>query len=286
MPSIFTIFFGGIIAISTRLTDYMNRVLFSIKGLAVLLAISLLLTHVHPSYYTQVPLHQSMYMPLLLPVFLTAFGFHTAIPSMINYCNSDEKVIKRMVFITATVSFIIYVLWLLTVFGSVPYHGNHGLRYLNHVGGGINELMGLLFYATRLHSVLAALNIFAHLALLTSFLGVCIGLFDFIRDALSIKNNVKGRLITFCITFIPPWIFAVYYPQGFLFALSVAGLLVAILELILPALMRRSLAKIYKQQGKYTLSRWQRLWLWGVFSFGVAIVVIEVLMQFHVLPHF
>jgi tyrosine-specific transport protein len=58
-----------------------------------------------------------------------------------------------------------------------------------------------------------AVHLFADLALATSFLGVSLGLFDYLADLFQRKNSVGGRLQSGMITFLPPLAFALFYPR-------------------------------------------------------------------------
>ncbi len=58
-------------------------------------------------------------------------------------------------------------------------------------------------------------HLFADLALATSFLGVSLGLFDYLADMFQRKNSVGGRLQSGIITFLPPLAFALFYPPRF-----------------------------------------------------------------------
>ncbi len=82
-----------------------------------------------------------------------------------------------------------------------------------------------------------AVHLFADLALATSFLGVSLGLFDYLADMFQRKNSVGGRLQSGIITFLPPLAFALFYPRGFVMALGYAGVALAVLALIMPALL-------------------------------------------------
>ncbi|MCV5245702.1 tyrosine transporter TyrP, partial [Escherichia coli] len=75
------------------------------------------------------------------------------------------------------------------------------------------------------------------LALATSFLGVSLGLFDYLADMFQRKNSVGGRLQSGIITFLPPLAFALFSPRGFVMALGYAGVALAVLALIMPALL-------------------------------------------------
>src|SRR5699024_5174154 len=82
-----------------------------------------------------------------------------------------------------------------------------------------------------------AVRVFAGLALATSFLGVSLGLFDFLAQVFRHGGHLRGRLRTGVITFLPPLTFALYFPQGFVFALGFAAVALAVLSLLLLALL-------------------------------------------------
>ena len=66
-----------------------------------------------------------------------------------------------------------------------------------------------------------AVKIFSTLALVTSFLGVALGLLECIEDLLKQSFNIHaGRISLGLMTFIPPVLFSLFYPEG-LFSLWV-----------------------------------------------------------------
>jgi tyrosine-specific transport protein len=64
---------------------------------------------------------------------------------------------------------------------------------------------------------------FAFFAITTSFLGVALGLMDFLADGLRLNKRGLKRLLLASITFLPPLVMAITYPSGFLKALGYAG---------------------------------------------------------------
>ncbi|WP_438884798.1 aromatic amino acid transport family protein, partial [Bacillus cereus group sp. Bce018] len=77
------------------------------------------------------------------------------------------------------------------------------------------------------------IGIFADLALLTSFLGVSLGLFEFMGDTLRKKGAGVNRFVASVATFTPPLLFALFYPQGFIMALGYAAIALAVLAIFL-----------------------------------------------------
>ena len=73
--------------------------------------------------------------------------------------------------------------------------------------------------------------------MITAFLGVSIGLFDFLADGFKIKKTgLQGKSIL-ALTFLPPLAIVLFNPGIYLHALSYAGICCVILLLLLPAIM-------------------------------------------------
>ena len=82
--------------------------------------------------------------------------------------------------------------------------------------------------------IASAVQLFSALALVTSFLGVALGLFDCTEDMLRKGLHINaGRLLLGAITFLPPVLFAYFYPD-FIAALSYAGQMFAFFAVVLP----------------------------------------------------
>lgn len=113
-----------------------------------------------------------------------------------------------------------YIFWQLATLGSIDSTTFMGLL-ANHAG--LNGLLQALREMVASPHVELAVHLFADLALATSFLGVALGLFDYLADLFQRSNTVGGRLQTGAITFLPPLAFALFYPRGFVMALGYAG---------------------------------------------------------------
>ena len=74
------------------------------------------------------------------------------------------------------------------------------------------------------------------MAVVSSFLGVTLGLFDFIADKFNFMDNPYGRFKTAAITFSPPAIGGLFFPNGFIYAIGLAGMFACIFGSIVPAL--------------------------------------------------
>jgi len=79
---------------------------------------------------------------------------------------------------------------------------------------------------------------FAFFAITTSFLGVTLGLFDFLADSLKIPKKGVRKLFLAFLTFIPPSLISLINPTAFITALVFAGGIgCALLLGLLPTIM-------------------------------------------------
>lgn len=73
--------------------------------------------------------------------------------------------------------------------------------------------------------------------MLTAFLGVSLGLFDFLADGLKLEKSGNQGKYTLALTFLPPLAVVLLNPGIYLHALSYAGICCVILLLLLPSIM-------------------------------------------------
>ena len=78
---------------------------------------------------------------------------------------------------------------------------------------------------------------FTTLCIVTSFLGVSLSLTDFLADGLKVNKRGKDGMLVYSLTFIPPLLIVLFYPNAFIMGLSYAGMIVILLLILLPALM-------------------------------------------------
>ncbi|CBG88713.1 tyrosine transporter TyrP [Citrobacter rodentium] len=230
---LFTLVAGGVVCAGTSLVDLCNRFLFSAKIIFLVLMLTLLMPHIHRVNLLTLPLEQGLALSAI-PVIFTSFGFHGSVPSIVSYMGGNIRKL-RWVFITGSaIPLIAYIFWQLATLGSIASPVFTGLL-AEHAG--LNGLLQALREVVASAHVELAVHLFADLALATSFLGVALGLFDYLADLFQRRNTPTGRLQTGAITFLPPLAFALFYPRGFVMALGYAGVALAVLALIIPSLL-------------------------------------------------
>jgi|SRR5690554_6038570 len=125
----------------------------------------------------------------------------------------------------------------------------------------------------------ASIFLFADLALATSFLGVSLGLFDFLAEKFQRPDNKRGRTQSGLLTFLPPLVFALFYPQGFLMALGYAAIALVVIAIILPVLMVRKVRAEKPGAGYQTIGG--KIALNLALAMGAVIIAAQLMVAFN-----
>lgn len=224
--------FGYFVYEGTRSVDYLNRILMVGLAIAYVLLVIFLTPHVQLNTLTHV---DTKYLLISVAIVATSFGYHIIIPSLTVYMEGSIPHLKKAIWIGSLIPLVVYVIWELLTLGIVPLSGS------NSITEGYNQGMnGAHLLSEALHNSTIALvaRFFSFFAIVTSFLGVSLSLFDCLGDSLKIEKTQSGRIFIFALTFIPPLVFALYDPRAFLTALEYAGAFGVVTLLgLLPALM-------------------------------------------------
>lgn len=236
LPPFFEIFpllvlFAPFIYFGLSAVDHVNRVLMVGMGISYVLIICWLFPHIAPERLLYVDFDFSL---LSFSVVVTSFGYHVIIPTLVVYLERDVASIKKCLFYGSFIPLVLYFLWELTILGTVDVHGEFGFAQAFAQEIPLAKLLRLQVGSEWI-SVLA--RFFSVFAIVTSFLGVAQGLFDFLKDGLHAKASHQKRLLAFILTFLPPVLFIVLLERGFIALLDYAGALVSIILGIIPILI-------------------------------------------------
>ena len=275
---IFTILLGAFVVIGTKGVDGITRLLFSGKILVFILVLAMMLPKIAPANLMEMPLDYALILSAG-PVFFTSYGFHVVMGSINNYLDGDVKRFRMAIIIGTAIPLSAYLLWQLATHGIFSQNEFIAILKENPSITGLINATKTLTGSDMLSSILP---VFYSLALITSFLGVALGLFEGLNDLFKRTKIPANRLSLTATTFIPPLIFALFYPNGFIAALGYAGLLCAFYCLILPI----GLAWRTRQQYKDLPYRVAggNLMLVLALIVGLLIIAILFLMESGVLP--
>ena len=218
------------------------------------------------------------YVLAFLPVCLTSFGYHHSVTSMRAYYGEEKKAARAILYGTL-LAMGIYLLWTLSIFGNLP---RGELAPIAAADDSVNVLTARLGDILHSRYLKTAIDAFALGAVVSSFIGVGLGVFDYLADSFHFGNDRAGRSKTWLATFLPPLVLSLAFPTGFLIAIGYAGAVATIWTCMVPA------ALVWKTRARhgtagYTVPGGQAL-LAAVFLYGVLVALFHFLNMLHKLP--
>lgn len=246
---LFIVAFGLIIDLGARAVGLINSLLVGGIIVAYFLLIGAGLDDIQPAHLLQSNWGETL---KTLPLLLAVFSFQCVVPSITIYLKKSAKHIKIAIIGGMGLAFIVYALWQLLVLGSVPLEGEVSLRAAFAEGAAATQYYQL---AVKSPWVAMTASFFAFFAIATSFLGIGLGLFDFLSDGLKIPKKGWGKITLALLIAVPTLILATTVERIFLLALDTSGGFGdTILNGILPALMVWAGRYHQKRTGSFTVA--------------------------------
>lgn len=228
----FVVVFAIIVTVGTGAVDGMTRLLFIGKLVAFALVLFTMLPKVTLENLGAMPLHHFLIISAS-PVFFTSFGFHVVIPSINKYLDGDVRRLRIAIIAGTAIPLVAYILWQMATHGVFAQ-----MQFVEIIRSNptLNGLVDATYQATGSSFISGAVRTFSALALITSFLGVSLALFDCLDDLLKRVNVKANRFVLGFLTFAPVLAFALFY-RDFLAVLSYAGQMFTFYGLVLPVAM-------------------------------------------------
>ena len=216
-PIIFLLLFAPCIVISTALAGRINLILMVGLILSYICFVALGVRYINPQLLISANWMQA---PKALPIAFTSFAYQGIIPTLANYLQYDVNKGRKAILIGSFIPLIAYIIWQTLIMGIVPIAGTNGLE--EALQKDLNAIQAIKYFINNTNTY-AIGQAFAFFALITSFLGVTLGLRDFLADGLNIKQTMYGKICLISLIFIPPLLVAIIYPHIFLTMLDYAG---------------------------------------------------------------
>ena len=265
---LFTIIGGSIVCVGTHSVDLINRLLFTAKIIFLVIMLGVMMPHVESINLTTMPVQQGLILSAI-PVIFTSFGFHGSVPSLVSYMNGDTRKLRMIFICGSAIPLVAYIFWQIATLGSIPADTFLGILAQQ---SGLDGLLSALRDVVATPQVNIAVSLFMDLALATSFLGVALGLFDYLADLFKRKNSLSGRVQTGLLTFIPPLLSALFF-SSFVQALTYAAVALSLLALIIPSLLVMQVRK--KEKGGSYRAKGGNIALLAVLFCGFAVILIQ-----------
>ncbi|MBC7355780.1 MAG: Aromatic amino acid permease [Desulfomicrobiaceae bacterium] len=235
IPMLF--FFGVAAGLSAFGMDILRRgnTIIMILMWATFLALVLMTgQHVNPQRLAAI---KWRFLPITLPILVTAFHFHNIIPSICRTMHFDFPAIAKTMALGTGIGLVMNILWSLVVIGALPLAGSGAgtieYAFLHNLPATVPlaDIVQNPFFTS------CALT-FALLAITAAFMANGTALSSFIGDLTASHLGSTRRGLVFALTFLPPLAIAILYPAIFLSALDlVGGVGICLIFGILPGLL-------------------------------------------------
>ncbi|WP_320174496.1 aromatic amino acid transport family protein [Maridesulfovibrio sp.] len=163
------------------------------------------------------------YIPAGLPVLLMAFHFHNIIPSICRSLGHDRTKIRTAIIGGTTIGLVMNLAWLLVVLGAVPLSNPETHIDLITAFGKNDPATIPLGQLLQTPAFTYAALIFAVAAISTSFIANGTALMSFMRDLSSNNFGIDNKIVIWSLSFIPPLLVGLLYPDIFLIAINLVG---------------------------------------------------------------
>lgn len=217
----FTLIAGAVVASGTGVIDKLNRALFFVMLASLFATMAFLAPSMTQANLMQVTSHNHVDLIKTSAILFTSFGFMVVIPTLVSYNHeATDKQLRNMVIVGSLIPLVCYLCWLFAVVGNLS---EEQFRSFHNV----SDLMAA--FEAQSPWVGTVLSIFTGLALLTSFFGVAMSLFNQNRDMFN-----QNTAVTYCISFILPLAGSLLAADKFLQVLNYAGIILVFLAVFVP----------------------------------------------------
>ncbi|MEC7308909.1 amino acid permease [Vibrio gigantis] len=261
--TIFSLLMGVIVVSGKSYIDKLNRGLFIMMVVMLFIVIASLFSNIRLDYLTQTSNYTANDVVQYSAVIFTSFASMVVIPSLVIYNReATQKQIRNMILLGSVIPLVCYLTWLFAIIGNL---GTDAISQFHN----ISELISAFSGQSAWLKVVIAL--FSALALVTSFLGVSMALYDQNKDA--VTNN---KALAYALTFILPLVLAELFASQFVSMLDYAGMVLVFLAIWGPLAMvvkvRRPDFPHLQTEGSYTAAGGDTA-LMATFGFGALIFI-------------
>ncbi|MEZ8021989.1 amino acid permease [Vibrio sp. 1F255] len=222
--TVFTLLAGAVVASGTGVIDKLNRALFFVMLASLFATMAFLAPSMTQENLMQVTSHDHVDLIKTSAILFTSFGFMVVIPTLVSYNHeATDKQLRNIVIIGSLIPLVCYLCWLFAVVGNLS---EEQFRSFENV----SDLMAA--FEAQSPWVGNVLSTFTGLALLTSFFGVAMALFNQNKDMFN-----QNTAVTYCISFILPLAGSLLAADKFLQVLNYAGIILVFLAVFVPLVM-------------------------------------------------
>lgn len=210
---------------------------------------------------------------MLIPVIFTSFGFQGSIHSMTKFCQNDRRAVKSACLWGSIIPACVYIIWTIAILLVVS---NNDQQFFQRMVDGqatdVGELVAVLSNAASARGIRMMVWVVSVLAMLTSVLGVGISLLDVFQQEW--KNAPRWVIASFIV--LVPAAVSMLVPNAFLMILNFAGVILALIAIIVPVVISCKMRKLNKLKRIELLLR-NKWAIFGISMCGLGIVVLSLI---------
>ncbi|MEG2140531.1 MAG: aromatic amino acid transport family protein, partial [Bilophila sp.] len=238
---VFAVVLTGCVWLSTWIVDRLSLIMMGGMVISYILSMTGLLSEVKAGVLLDLQDMgmlggYSLFIWGALSTYLTSLCFHASVPSLVKYFGKQPTSINKCLLRGTLIALLCYLTWIVVIDSTITRQEFQGVIA---AGGNVGDLISAAGSNINSGFILRMLEAFSSLAIATSFLGAGLGLFDYISDLFGFDDSRTGRTKTALVTFFPPIVGGLVWPDGFRSAIAWAGLAATIWSVIVPALMLR-----------------------------------------------
>ncbi|PMM40042.1 tyrosine transporter [Vibrio lentus] len=259
----FTLLAGAVVASGTGVIDKLNRALFFVMLASLFATMVFLAPSMTQENLMQVTSHDHVDLIKTSAILFTSFGFMVVIPTLVSYNHeATDKQLRNMVIVGSLIPLVCYLCWLFAVVGNLSEEQFRSFK-------NVSDLMAA--FEAQSPWVGNVLSTFTGLALLTSFFGVAMSLFNQNRDMFN-----QNTAVTYCISFILPLAGSLLAADKFLQVLNYAGIILVFLAVFVPLVMVHKQRFIKVAEGRYSAEGGRPMMLFSLL-FGCFLLISQVI---------
>lgn len=243
--------FGGatLLLFPFKVISALNNILFTSLIVMFLLILGTIVSLVD---FTRIPWVMNTSVSDLLmvcPVMFAAYGYQLILHTLRDYCGMDPSTLRKSVFFGGLIPTLVYVLWSSSSL-SVVYNANPDF-FMQMVAGKIEvgNFVSELAKVSSLPNFQILVWWMSILAILTSFIGVGLGLAETLNSTLKkyTKSTTMRKLLAAVMTIFPAYAIAAKFPNAFIKILGFAGALFVVMGILLPVylLFKNGMGKLH-----------------------------------------
>ncbi|CAK2511944.1 Glutamine transporter 2 [Vibrio crassostreae] len=260
---VFTLLAGAVVASGTGVIDKLNRALFFVMLASLFATMAFLAPSMTQENLMQVTSHDHVDLIKTSAILFTSFGFMVVIPTLVSYNHeATDKQLRNMVIFGSLIPLVCYLCWLFAVVGNLSEEQFRSFK-------NVSDLMAA--FEAQSPWVGNVLSTFTGLALLTSFFGVAMALFNQNKDMFN-----QNTAVTYCISFILPLAGSLLAADKFLQVLNYAGIILVFLAVFVPLVMVHKQRFMKVAEDRYSAEGGKPMMLFSLL-FGCFLLISQVI---------